>query len=54
MWISDDEDRLMIQLKVKFSFATITLRLKSIEDAPPSDMLLRPSAEGDAEKKKGP
>jgi len=39
MWISDDDRRLMVQLKVKFSFATITLRLKSIEDAPPPDML---------------
>jgi hypothetical protein len=43
MWISDDESRLMIQLKVKFSFATITLRLKSIVDSPPEDMLLRPT-----------
>ena len=43
MWISDDESRLMIQLKVKFSFATITLRLKGIVDAPPEGMLLRPS-----------
>jgi len=42
MWISDDERRLMVQLKVKFSFATITLRLKSIEDAPPPEMLLKP------------
>lgn len=42
MWISDDERRLMIQLKVKFSFATITLRLKSIEDTPPPGMLLKP------------
>jgi hypothetical protein len=44
MWISDDERRLMVQLKVKFSFATITLRLKSIVDEPPADMLLRPGA----------
>jgi hypothetical protein len=26
MWISDDDRRLMVQLKVKFAFATITLR----------------------------
>lgn len=42
MWISDDERRLMVQLKVKFSFATITLRLRSIVDEPPADMLVRP------------
>jgi hypothetical protein len=45
MWISDDDRRLMVQLKVKFSFATITLRLKSIEDAPPPEMLLKPGKE---------
>ncbi len=45
MWITDDERRLMVQLKVKFSFATITLRLKSIEDEPPPDMLMRPGKE---------
>ena len=45
MWISDDERRLMVQLKVKFSFATITLRLKSIVDEPPADMLIRPEKE---------
>ncbi|UCD23090.1 MAG: DUF3108 domain-containing protein [Gemmatimonadota bacterium] len=45
MWITDDERRLMVQLKVKFSFATITLRLKSIEDEPPPDMLMRPGQE---------
>ncbi len=48
MWISDDERRLMVQLKVKFSFATITLRLKSIADEPPPDMLLRPGNEPDS------
>ncbi|UCG84934.1 MAG: DUF3108 domain-containing protein [Gemmatimonadota bacterium] len=42
MWISDDDRRLMVQLKIKFSFATITLRLKSIVAEPPEDMLLRP------------
>lgn len=43
MWISDDERRLMVQLKVKFSFATITLRLKSIADEPPPEMLIGPT-----------
>ena len=47
MWITDDERRLMVQLKVKFSFATITLRLKSIEDEPPPDMLIRPGKESE-------
>lgn len=28
MWISDDERRIMVQLKVRFPFGTITLRLK--------------------------
>ncbi len=49
MWISDDESRLMIQLKVKFSFATITLRLKSIVDSPPEGMLLRPTESEDSQ-----
>ncbi|KPJ90103.1 MAG: hypothetical protein AMS18_11515 [Gemmatimonas sp. SG8_17] len=48
MWISDDERRLMVQLKVKFSFATITLRLKSIVDEPPPDMLIRPGVDPDS------
>jgi len=43
MWISDDERRLIVQLKVKFSFATITLRLREIADEPPEELLLRPS-----------
>ena len=43
MWISDDDRRLVVQLKVKFSFATITLRLKEIVDEPPADMLQRPT-----------
>ncbi len=43
MWISDDDRRLMVQLKVKFSFATITLRLKSIAEEPPADMLAVPT-----------
>ena len=47
MWLSDDERRLVVQLKVKFSFATITLRLKSIAGEPPPDMLQRvPGREG--------
>jgi hypothetical protein len=45
MWISDDDRRLMVQLKVKFAFATITLRLKSIEDEPPPELLARRSDE---------
>ena len=43
MWISDDDRRLVVQLKVKFSFATITLRLKDIVDEPPPEMLQRPT-----------
>lgn len=43
MWISEDDRRLVVQLKVKFSFATITLRLKEIADEPPEDMLQRPT-----------
>jgi hypothetical protein len=46
MWISDDDRRLVVQLKVKFSFATITLRLKEITDEPPAEMLQRPTGEG--------
>ena len=38
-----DDRRLVVQLKVKFSFATITLRLKDIVDEPPADMLQRPT-----------
>jgi hypothetical protein len=39
MWISDDERRLIVQLKSKFSFGTITLVLKEIATAPPEDLL---------------
>lgn len=41
MWITEDDRRLVAQLKVKFSFATITLRLREIPDEPPADMLQR-------------
>jgi hypothetical protein len=40
MWLSDDERRIMVQLKVKFaSIATITLRLREIAEEPPSEMV---------------
>ena len=40
MWLSDDDRRLMVQLKVKFaSIATITLRLREIADKPPEDLI---------------
>jgi hypothetical protein len=42
MWLSDDERRIVVQLKVKFSFATITLRLREIHDALPEDIDLGP------------
>lgn len=39
MWISDDDRRLVVQLKSKFPFGTITLRLKEIADEPPPELL---------------
>lgn len=33
MWLTDDERRIMVQLKSKFPFGTITLRLTDIEHA---------------------
>lgn len=45
MWISDDDRRLMVQLKVKFPFGRIALRLKAIVDTPPAELLERPSDE---------
>lgn len=42
MWLSDDDRRIVVQLKVKFSFATITLRLREIHDAPPAKIDLDP------------
>ncbi len=42
MWLSDDEHRIMVQLKLKFaSIATVTLRLREIADAPPEDLAQR-------------
>jgi len=39
MWLSDDERRIMVQLKLKFaSIATITLRLREISDSLPPDL----------------
>jgi hypothetical protein len=35
MWLSDDERRIMVQLKSKFPFGTITFRLKQVETAAP-------------------
>lgn len=39
MWLSDDARRLVVQLKSKFPFGTITLRLKEITEAPPPELL---------------
>ena len=39
MWISNDERRLIVQLKSKFPFGTITLRLKEIVNTPPADLI---------------
>lgn len=42
MWLSDDERRIMVQLKLKFaSIATITLRLREIADSLPPDLAQR-------------
>lgn len=41
MWLSDDERRIVVQLKVKFSFATLTMRLKEIAEAPPEDLAIQ-------------
>lgn len=40
MWLSDDGRRIMVQLKVKFSFATITMRLKEIAESPPEELAI--------------
>jgi hypothetical protein len=45
MWLSDDDRRIVVQLKVKFSFATITLRLREIHDALPEKIEVGPVAE---------
>ncbi|MBI4421349.1 MAG: DUF3108 domain-containing protein [Gemmatimonadetes bacterium] len=37
MWLSDDERRIMVQLKSKFPFGVITLRLIRIEAAEPAE-----------------
>lgn len=33
MWITDDERRLIVQMKIKFGFGTVTLRLREIHSA---------------------
>jgi hypothetical protein len=43
MWLSDDDRRLVVQMKVKFSFATITLRLREIHDTLPEKIDLEPA-----------
>ncbi len=45
MWITDDDRRLVVQLKVKFPFGTLALRLKDVADAPPPELLEKPSGE---------
>jgi hypothetical protein len=37
MWLSDDDRRIMVQLKTKFSFGVITFRLKSVEHRGPKE-----------------
>lgn len=39
MWLSDDARRVVVQLKSKFPFGTVTLRLKEITEAPPPELL---------------
>jgi hypothetical protein len=40
MWLSDDDRRIMVQLKIRFaSIATVTLRLREIAEKPPEEML---------------
>lgn len=42
MWLTDDDRRLMVQLKVRFaSIATVTLRLREIADALPEELAER-------------
>ncbi len=45
MWITDDERRLVVQLKVKFPFGTLALRLRGVDGSPPADLLEPPSRE---------
>lgn len=40
MWLSDDARRMIVQLKIKFSFMTLTMRLKEIADAPPEELAI--------------
>lgn len=52
MWITDDDRRLVVQLKSKFaSIATITMRLREITDVPPDDLPLRAPAPPDGPNK---
>jgi hypothetical protein len=37
MWLSDDDRRIMVQLKTKFPFGVITFRLKSVEQRGPKE-----------------
>ncbi len=52
MWLSDDQRRVMVQLKSRFSFGTITFRLQRIEhrapgrDVPPAPAARSPSGGG--------
>ena len=40
MWLSDDDRRIMVQLKLKFaSIATVTLRLRAVSDSLPPELL---------------
>ena len=39
MWLSDDDRRIMVQLKLKFaSIATVTLRLRAVSDSLPPEL----------------
>jgi len=50
MWLSDDERRIMVQLKIKFaSIATITLRLREIADGLPQDLAEQLAEEAEEE-----
>lgn len=42
VWLSDDDRRLIVQLKSTFPFGTIALRLKDVTDTPPPELADKP------------
>jgi hypothetical protein len=44
VWLTDDERRIPVQIRIRFPFGVITMRLKAMEIPPPAAAAAQPPA----------